>query len=159
RKLEWLLDREAEKRFDRGLDGWLKQTFREHASSVPEIQRDALEGIAWTMICQNPQALQSLKDGHMEVIDHYLEQAHAIIQKIYTDMRDFKPGKPVDRLLDALGPKSNDQAASKALGPRSPNRRAIPRTNDKRTLDQLIADLGNRTLTDDEAFGRRYASN
>src|SRR5262249_5121729 len=106
------------------------------------------------MLVMNPKAYQQLRDGHREVAEHFIEQAGNYIQKLITDYQNYKPGRPLDRMIDALGPKSDHRRTLERLRqaqvPRSPVR---PR-NDKRTLDELMADLGNRSVSVDAVFGR-----
>ena len=103
-------------------------------------------------------------DGHEEVAQHYIQQAMAHIEQLVHDHREFKPGRPLDSIINKLGnPKIDDRRALqgvRAEGQRAagPARSGRTMKNDKRTPDQLIADLGNKNLSDDEAFGRYHRS-
>ncbi len=83
----------------------------------------------------------------------YIEQASRYIEKLAAEYRDYKPGRPLDQLIYALGPKSDPRRALEGLRAQPP-RLAVRTRTDNRTLDQLIADLGNRNLSVDRIFGR-----
>jgi hypothetical protein len=157
-KVEWLMDRQAEQRFDQGLDHYLAEAYRDRGE-VPENVKQAISQLAWSMLIQNRPAYGWLRDdGKTLVVEHFVDKANAYIQKLATEFEDYKPGRPLDRMIENLGPKSDYQRTLKDLRRAEAPRPRGPARPDRRTLDQSIADLGNRNLTDDEAIGR-YGSN
>src|SRR5262245_56525908 len=91
-QFNFLQNKRAEARFDRELEGFIQELNRQYTTPFPAIGRDAIEGIAWTMIRENPEAYQALSEnrGVGEIVRHYCEQAKAIIDKIVHDGDAFK---------------------------------------------------------------------
>jgi hypothetical protein len=160
-KIEWLQDREAEKRFDQGVDRYIQETCR-GGPEFPELIKEAIAGLAWKLL-DDGKAYGLLRDGNREVAEYYAEQAHTIIRQLKTDYENYKPGDPMGRQVDNLGPK-NDHRPLKDLWVSPPRRPAeaprplVPAREDPRNIDQFIADVVNPKLSDDEAYGRRYRS-
>src|SRR5262245_62069883 len=106
-KTEWLADRKAEQCFNQGLDRYIQQVNRGNAEAYPELLKEAIHGVAWSMLQSHPQAYKWLRDSNAEtaeqVAEHYIEQAYAHIKKLVEEYQDYKPGKPLDRMIDTLG--------------------------------------------------------
>src|SRR5262249_29132168 len=98
-QIEFILSRQADQRFDQERDRYFAEPNREYTPLLKE----AIEGLAYSMLRADSRAYQALRDGRTEVVEPYLEEALKVIQKIATDNRDHKPGRDVDRVIENLG--------------------------------------------------------
>jgi len=157
-QLDWYLDRKAEQGFQQELNRHIHET---HGDDFPEFLKNVLSRVAQWMIRDQPGAFDALRHGNPEVATRAIQEATKEIQKVSADYRDHhKPYASVDEVIDELGPKADPQRGLRHLRAQAEPLRGRSATRpDKRTLDQLIQDLGDKRLSDDQAFGRVYASN
>src|SRR5262245_28203689 len=105
-KVQWLLSREAEARFDTGVGHHVEQMNDGYSSPYPESITQAISQLAWGMLLQNQKAYGQLRNAtteeEAEVIEHYFKQASAYIRKLSEEHRDYKPAPPIDKLHDDI---------------------------------------------------------
>ncbi len=111
-------------------------------SDFPESVKTAINGLAWQLLLQNPEAHKALRDGNMKVAKHYIEQAKKFIETVSGEYREFETRGPLDSLINSLGPKSDHHQRTLQSLRRQPAPR--PQVRHAQIRDQVI----------DEIFGR-----
>jgi hypothetical protein len=148
-QLDWVLNREAQQRFDQTLDRYIGEINRGYGAGFPGSIKDAIWGLASTLLENDPKAYQAVRDGNPEVaqkiIRHYIQQAHTTIKSVVEDHNNYKG--PLDQMNSYLGnyKKFDDASALKRLRAQAEPRVGEVHPNKQKIFDETIAAI----------FGRR----
>ncbi len=95
---EQRLEQEASHRFDGECGQQFKQSFPE---GLPDSNRTAISGLAWSMLIDKPEAYEALRKGDASVVAPVFDQAKKLLLKIVADYNQMEKvriqGKPQDR--------------------------------------------------------------
>ena len=98
-----------------GLDRHIQEINRGYADPFPESVRQAISGLAWSLLQNQPDAYRALRDGNPQVAKHYIEQAYTHIKNLVADYKAYKPGRQLDQLITDLGPRADHQRTLKRM--------------------------------------------
>ncbi len=125
-QVEWVIDRQAEQRFDQQVDRYLQEA---HLSGFPESVKEALNGLSWQLLLNDQKAYAALRAGDVGAVKQFIEQARGFIQNVASEYENFTSRGPMDQLISDLGPKSSNsqralQGMRRQAAPRPPARHA-----------------------------------
>src|SRR5262245_41991569 len=125
------LDQQAESRFDQAFDQQFKTSF---PNGLPDSNREALNGLAWQLIIDQPELYSAMRDkGDMSGIPRAFEEAKKLLLKIVTDWQEHDK----KRILNGGGQPTPQQQPAK------------PKVQ---TMDDVLARIADRSIPDDAIF-------